>query len=207
MFINKSLVDALGYKQLVPTLESHPNLILNELIRRGQFAPLTSIFPSTTTTALTSFHTGVTPQEHGILGYHLFLKEYATVANMIGFSSIYESEDFRLLHMGLEPQKLLGVKTLYQRLTNARVTSHILIRNAYKDSPLSQMFHAGATKVYGFVNSSDMFVTLRRLIEEKPDERACIFVYWDAIDSIAHLYGANSEAFVAEVCKIEKIWD
>lgn len=196
------LVDALGYKQLVPVLESQPDLILNELIRRGRFAPLTSIFPSTTTAALTSFHTGMTPQEHGILGYHLFLKEYATVANMIGFSSIYESEDFRLLHMGLEPQKLLGVKTLYQRLTNARLTSHVLIKHAYKESPLSQMFHAGVTKVHGFVNSSDMFVTLRRLIKEKPDERACIFVYWDAIDSIAHLYGANSEAFVAEVCNL-----
>lgn len=196
------LVDALGYNQLMPVLESHPDLILNELIRRGRFAPLTSIFPSTTVAALSSFHTGMTPQEHGILGYRLFLKEYATVANMIGFSSIYESEDCRLLQMGLEPQRLLSVKTLYQRLANAQVSSYILIKNVYRESPLSQMFHKGATRVHGFVNSSDMFVTLRRLIKEKPDERACICVYWDAIDSIAHLYGPNSEEFVAEVCNL-----
>jgi hypothetical protein len=196
------LVDALGYNQLTPVLESQPDLILNELIRRGRFVPLTSILPSTTVAALTSFYTGVTPQEHGILGYRLFLKEYATIANMIGFSSIYESADGRLLQMGLDPQRLLGVKTLHQRLANARVASHVLIRNEYRGSPLSQMFHLGATRVHGFVNASDMFVTLRRLIKEKPDERACIFVYWDAIDSIAHLYGANSEEFVAEVCNL-----
>ena len=193
------LVDALGYNQLVPVLQSHPDLILNELIRRGQFAPLTSIFPSTTVAALTSFYTGMTPQEHGILGYQLFLKEYATLANMIGFSSIYETEKDRLLEMGLEPRRLLSVKTAHQRLTNAQIASYVLIRNAYRESPLSQMFHNGATRVHGYVNSSDMFVTLRRRIKEKPDERACIFVYWDAIDTISHLYGPNSEEFVAEV--------
>lgn len=196
------LVDALGYNQLLPVLKSQPDLILNELIRRGRFAPLTSIFPSTTVAALTSFHTGMTPQEHGILGYRLFLKEYATVANMIGFSPIYESENLRLLQMGLDPQRLLGVRTLYQRLANAQVSSYVLIKNEYRESPLSQMFHNGATKVHGFISSSDMFVTLRRLIKDKPDERAYIFVYWDAIDSIAHLYGANSEEFVAEVSNL-----
>ena len=193
------LIDALGYNQLTPVLDSNPDLILNELIRRGRFAPLTSVFPSTTVAALTSIQTGMTPQEHGILGYRLFLKEYATVAEMIGFSSVYESEANRLVQMGLEPQRLLGVKTVFQRLANAQVPSYVLIKNAYRGSSLSQMFHQGAKKVHGFVNSSDMFVTLRRLIKEKPDERACIFVYWDAIDAIAHLYGANSEEFVAEV--------
>ena len=196
------LVDALGYKQLVPILESHPTLILNELIQRGRFAPLTSVFPSTTVAALTSLYTGMTPQEHGLLGYRLFLKDYATVANMIGFTPIYEPADSRLLHMGLDPHCFLPVKTIPERLTNAGVSSHILIKDVYKDSPLSQMFFKGVTKVHGCVNSSDMFVTLRRLLKQKPWERECIFVYWDAIDSIAHLYGATSEELVAEVCNL-----
>ena len=196
------VIDALGYNQLLPILKNHPDLIINELIQRGRFAPLTSIFPSTTAAALTSLNTGMTPQEHGVLGYQLFLKEYASVANMIGFTPIHESENLRLLHMGLDPQCFLGVRTLYQRLTNAGISSYILIKNEFKKSPLSQMFYNGAKKVYGFVNSSDMFVNLRALIKRNPDEQACIFVYWDAIDSIAHLYGTDSEALTAEVCNL-----
>ena len=193
------LVDALGYNQLQAVLKSEPDLILNELISRGRFAPLTSIFPSTTVAALTSLSTGLTPQEHGMLGFHLFLREYATVADMIGFTPIHDGEHGRLLRMGLEPRQFLRAETLNQRLTNAGIQSYVLIKSIYKESPLSRMFYNGSTKVHGFVNSSDMFVTLRRLVKEKPDERTCILVYWDAIDSISHAYGANSEAFAAEV--------
>ena len=121
---------------------------------------------------------------------------------MIGFTPIHDGEDCRLLRMGLEPKRFLGVKTFHQRLTNAGIASYVLIRNTYKDSPLSQMFYNGAKRVHGFVNSSDMFVTLRRLVKENPDEQACILVYWDAIDSISHVYGANSEAVAAEVCNL-----
>ncbi len=193
------VVDALGYNQLRSVLKSEPNLIINELVDRGRFAPLSSIFPSTTAAALTSLNTGLTPQEHGVLGYHLFLKEYATVANMIGFTPIHDTEPSRLLRMGLEPQNFLGAKTFHQRLSNAGIPSYVLIKNDYKNSPLSQMFYQGAKRVHGFVNSSDMFVSLTKLVKSDPNERACILVYWDAIDSISHVYGANSEAFAAEV--------
>ena len=193
------LVDALGYNQLRSVLSSESDLIINELISRGRFAPLTSIFPSTTVAALTSLSTGLTPQEHGMLGFHLFLKEYATVADMIGFTPIHDGEHGRLLRMGLEPQRFLRAETVGQRLANAGIPSYVLIKSIYKESPLSKMFYNGSKAVHGFVNSSDMFVTLKRLVTQNPDERACIMVYWDAIDSISHAYGANSEAFAAEV--------
>ena len=193
------LVDALGYNQLRSVLASEPNLIINELISRGRFSPLTSIFPSTTVAALTSLSTGLTPQEHGILGFHLFLREYATVADMIGFTPIHDGEHGRLLRMGLEPQKFLRAETLGQRLANAGIPSYVLIKSMFKESPLSKMLYNGAKAVHGFVNSSDMFVTLKRLVTQNPDERSCIMVYWDAIDSISHAYGPNSEAFAAEV--------
>ena len=48
------VIDALGYNQLLPILKNHPDLIINELIQRGRFAPLTSIFPSTTAAARSS---------------------------------------------------------------------------------------------------------------------------------------------------------
>ena len=46
-----------------------------------------------------------------MLGFHLFLREYATVADMIGFTPIHDGEHGRLLRMGLEPQRFLRAET------------------------------------------------------------------------------------------------
>src|SRR5439155_9728139 len=51
--------------------------------QRGTLAPLTSVFPSTTTAALTSLSTGLAPGRHGMLGYEMWLKEFGMTANMI----------------------------------------------------------------------------------------------------------------------------
>ena len=73
------LIDALGYCQLVRFLDREPDSLFCRLTAHGRFMPLTSIFPSTTTASLATLHTGLTPQEHGILGYRLFLKEFGKI--------------------------------------------------------------------------------------------------------------------------------
>ena len=60
-----ALVDALGYLTLTKVMESGPVPGFAALADRGRFVPLTSVFPSTTAAALSSFHTGLPPAGHG----------------------------------------------------------------------------------------------------------------------------------------------
>lgn len=192
------VVDALGYNQLKRILQKGHNPAFEAHIRSGVFLPLTSVFPSTTTAALTTLHTGATPQEHGMLGYRMYLREWGLIANMIKLSPDGDNRGDKLLELGLSTERFLGVKTVYQQLAKIGIPSYILIRGSYKDSGLSQIHGRGA-KSLPFINSSDMFVQLRKLIQSKSQNPAYIFAYWDAVDDIAHKYGPNTEEHSAEI--------
>ena len=52
------------------------NLSPISFLRRNFTENLTSVFPSTTAAAMTSYYTGLSPNEHGWLGWSLFFKEF-----------------------------------------------------------------------------------------------------------------------------------
>ncbi|OGF54955.1 MAG: hypothetical protein A2Z21_02865 [Candidatus Fraserbacteria bacterium RBG_16_55_9] len=192
------LIDALGYCQLVRFLDREPDSLFCRLTAHGRFMPLTSIFPSTTTASLATLHTGLTPQEHGILGYRLFLKEFGMIANMIRLSPLREPASDRLFTMGLKPKKFLGCATLHDRLRQVGVRSYVSLKQIYVRSGLSRLLSPKAATAMPFANSSDMSVLLRKILE-RPNERAFLFVYWDALDEIAHRYGPESEEWETEL--------
>lgn len=192
------LIDALGYRQLVRFFDHNPNSLFRHLATHGRFAPITSIFPSTTTAALATLHTGLTPQEHGVLGYRLWLKEFGVIANMIRLSPLREPTNDRLFEMDLKPRKFLGCDTLHDRLRPAGVRPYVLLKHIYVRSGLSRLLGPKAATIVPFSNSSDMSVLLRKILE-RPNERAFLFVYWDALDEIAHRYGPESEEWEAEL--------
>ena len=55
------------------TIES--NLGENSIIRKNKIADITSVFPSTTVAATTSIESGLSPAEHGWLGWTVYFKE------------------------------------------------------------------------------------------------------------------------------------
>ncbi len=192
------LVDALGYRQFMRFLEREPGSLFHRLIARGRLAPLTSVFPSTTATTLTTLHTGLTPQEHGIVGYRLFLKEFGLIANLLRLKPVADPESDRLLKMGLRPRAFLGVPTLHERLKRGGVRSFVMIDRRYSKSGLSQMLSPRAAAIVPFQSASDMAVQLRKLLESS-DERAFVFAYWDVLDAIAHEYGPETEEWDVEL--------
>jgi predicted AlkP superfamily pyrophosphatase or phosphodiesterase len=60
------------------------------------------------------------------------------------------------------------------------------------------MLYDGAT-VVPFVNSTDLFVQIRKILAEDPGKPACIWAYWGLLDTIQHQYGTWSEEAEAEV--------
>ncbi|WP_049925457.1 alkaline phosphatase family protein [Halopiger goleimassiliensis] len=46
--------------------------LLERLTERGTVTPLTSVYPSETAAAMTSYHTGTLPAEHGVIGWNVY---------------------------------------------------------------------------------------------------------------------------------------
>lgn len=193
------LIDALGYLPLTAQMASDRALSLNDLARRGRYAPLTSVFPSTTSATISTLHTGLPPSGHGIVGYRMYLPERGVVANMIRLSPDADERPNQLLRKPQDGPALLGVPTVHRRLTRAGVLSICLIEKAIFRSGLSQMLYADATATIPYVSSSDLFVQIRKLLTTDPDAPACIWAYWGALDTIQHDYGTWGEEPAAEV--------
>lgn len=197
------VIDALGYRQLLAETERQPDLYLARLIADPAvtFAPLTSVFPSTTVNALTTMSTGVLPGQHGILGYTMHLRELGAVTEMIRFGPYAGPWSFT--DVGVDPVAFLDTPSLYDRLRDgAGVRSYMVNYAGYRHSALSRMHGHGAEYV-PYLTLSDMMVNIRRLLDAPSQTPVLISAYYGALDGIAHLYGALSPQHAAEVAAID----
>ncbi|MCR4405043.1 MAG: alkaline phosphatase family protein [Candidatus Acetothermia bacterium] len=193
------VLDALGWEQLLPLMEDK-RLIFSRLADEGRLCRLTSVFPTTTAAALATLATGLTPAEHGLLGFRLFLREFALVANMLNLSPEGFKRPDVLFELGLEPRRFFPAKTICERLA-PEVKSFVLLKLPFIRSGLSRLLYRGA-QVRPIVSSSDLSVQMRKLLEQNWEGPLLISAYWDTLDGIGHIYGPSQEELQAELCQL-----
>ena len=177
------IIDALGYRnfEMLEISEKFPDPII-----------VTSTFPSTTTTALSSIFTGALPAEHGMLGFILFLKEYGFLTNMIELSPFGYGRDLLRDRMDFS----LPVRTIFQTLSEVGVRSASLIPSNYTRSGLSKMLHAGS-KIVGYTSVGDMIV---KLVDLSKEDFSLITAYVPYVDKTGHL--ESERAYTEEASMI-----
>jgi hypothetical protein len=186
------LVDALGYRRFRDLL-AVPGSAWERIQRRGVLAPLTSVFPSTTTAALTSLSTGLAPGCHGMLGYELWLKEFGVTANMITFRPFSAGrETGSLLDAGFDPETFIRAPTLVQHLLAGGIDVHAFLPATIAHSGLSRM-NLGRAVRHPFYAPSDLWPGLRHFLEATPRARQFVWVYWPMVDTLSHACGPSAE--------------
>ena len=187
------LVDALGYNQLVRLMEQGQADFWQRNLDKGKLIPITSISPSTTSTALTSIWTGSTPKRHGIIGYEMWVKSLSMVVNTILHSPITFAGDVGgLARAGFEPTSFLGMTPLGEQFAARGIESHAFVPASIANSGLSRMHHVG-TQLHGYTAESDFLANLRDLLNARPNNRKFVYAYWSHVDSLMHRYGTFNE--------------
>ena len=190
------LLDGVGYLHLRPLLEDE-NTPFGLLASRGRFAPLTSVFPSTTMTALTSLWTGRTPGDHGFLGSRLLLPEYGVLANMLKLAPAAGGRPGELLEWGLVPEQFVPGPHVAQTLSAAGVRSVAHLYGPHIGGGLSRIFLRGVERMEGYVGFSDMWSNVRETVVRRTSQPLLVNVYWTGTDDVAHEYGPDGERFQA----------
>ncbi len=170
------IVDGLGYS----FLKQHPNSFLHTHLRER----ITSVFPSTTATAITSFFTGVAPQQHAITGWYTYFKEMGTVAAVLPFTPRYKGECFSAA--GISAKQLIDHDSL---LHAPKIPCHIIQPNSLIDTDYSQSLSGKASR-HGYGNLAEMFTLIENLA--RMPQPGVIFGYWPELDGLAHAYGIES---------------
>ncbi len=203
--INKVIlivIDGFGFNQFLNYCEE--NRFLTNLINNGKVYPLTSVFPSQTTNALTTLNTGLTPQEHGLIDYFIYLKNIGVI-NALRFERIGSKHQNELIDEGFDPSiLLLNDKNIHSTLKEKGINTftHIHASNAF--NTCSKLIFQGS-KIIPSIKSSDLIVKLRKNVEENRGESAYFFVHLDSLDTISHKYGPKSCEYNAELSLITNL--
>jgi len=184
------VIDAIGWENLQESASQSPSLREDLSIFEQEI--LTSVFPTTTTAALTSYCTALPPLEHGMLGYTLFLTDYSSLVNMIMLAPPDFERD-SLIPRGLNPLKFLNIPTIFETLQGNGVKCWTITSDLFSESGLTKMHHKGSSK-RTYSGMLEMFYQLLRTIEEE-DSRTFIFVYWGLTDTDGHHWGTQSRPY------------
>jgi hypothetical protein len=189
------LMDGFGLNRLLAHVRQHDGAFA-ELVSKGVLKPFTSPFPATTSTSLTSIFTGLTPAEHGVLGYQLYSPQYGCVVNTLEMKPVYGySSQVEIAH-----DLSKHVKPWAPTLQEQGVRTLIVTKGSIMGSGLSRVIHADLD-VTPYVLESEMLVKCRRALEQPGP--LFLVVYYSGIDTLEHKYGPYSEEVTSELESFE----
>ncbi|AXR78400.1 alkaline phosphatase family protein [Natrarchaeobaculum sulfurireducens] len=179
------LVDGFGLELWKRHREDHP--LLERIEERGTVTPLTSIYPSETAAALTTFHTGRLPTSHGVLGWEVY--DPADDASYEAFSTTVtagdESTDYEL-------QDVFVGDPIYPALEAAGVDCRHVV-------PFAETYDGATCHSYGTVDGPGHGLEgLEEAVEEAftaAADPAYLFAYLPQVDTVAHAYGTTSDPY------------
>nr|HID12604.1 alkaline phosphatase family protein [Anaerolineae bacterium] len=188
------LLDAVGYLHFRRFL-AEEDTIFSRLAQAGRLVPLTSVFPSTTVSALTTLRTGRTPLGHGFVGTKLLLADQGVLANMLHLAPAARKRPEELLQWGWEPEQFVTAPSLAGQLAASGVQTVAHTYLPYLGGGLSRIFLRGVTSMRGYVGFSDLCINLRHTLIRQQNELLFVSAYWGDTDAVAHLYGPDGEHF------------
>jgi hypothetical protein len=167
-----------------------------ELARRRR-AAITSVFPSTTASAVTTSYTGATPLEHGLTGWFTYFGEAGYVAAPLPFRT--RGDNLPLRAKGFTPGRAFPVPPLFRAL---QVRSIVVTHRDIVDSDYNLHHCAGAER--------RAYATLDELVEQveaavkSGNERKFVYAYWPDYDATSHRYGSQGAEALLELEKVDQ---
>jgi hypothetical protein len=203
------VADGLGHVQLQREIAAGNAPNLAELIARAgegdsnvAYTPITSVFPTTTVAALGSVNSGVTPTQHGLLGYTIYVPEFGMVTEMIRWGPLNRRVSFADPEFGRAPEAFFWAETIYARLQALGVERTFAVNPiGFAGTALTRMLHQHARYI-GYIATSSLQPMVSRLVSES-DAPTYIYAYWPTIDTIAHIVGPLTAEHSAEVAAFD----
>jgi predicted AlkP superfamily pyrophosphatase or phosphodiesterase len=175
------VIDGLGWEQL----QDHRHVAPTLASLAG--GPITTVAPSTTATALTSITTGLTPAEHGLIGYRLDVA--GEILNVLRWSTLKGDARKRIVPSDLQPfPSFLGQAV------------PVVSKAELSTSGFSAAHLAGA-KYFGWRTPSNLAVEVAAQVGAGAP---FVYAYYDGIDKTAHERGFG-DYYDAELRAVDRI--
>lgn len=173
------VLDGLGYDYL---MQHGAGSVMHQYLQH----PITSVAPPTTATAITTFLTGLAPQQHGLTGWFTWFREVGSVLAVLPFKPRCSMEP--LGRSGISVEALFGHVPVFDRL---QVKSYSLCPDSIAQSDFNHA-HLGRAESLPYQDLDDCLTWITRLVRAH-DKRKYIYAYWPGFDRLAHTAGIGSD--------------
>ena len=163
---------------------------------RRAAAALDAPFPTTTTVSLATIATGLPPARHGLIAYQLWLPDREQVANTIKWTTLWGDP------LGLDFEAFLPRPNLWERLAAAGVEPIVLQPLNFGGTPLSRVLYRGC-RVEPYADPAEAVAAALQLARAP---RRLVLLYVPQIDFAAHVWGQESDGYVAALRLAAGIW-
>ena len=168
-------------------------------LRRHLHGQLTSVFPSTTASAIPTFLTGLAPQQHGLTGWNMYFREIGAVVAPLPFR--VRTGRHALREAGVTPATLFGLTPLFDRLP---LPCHVVSPRNIVHSDFNVAL-SGRAQRHGYDTLDELFALIAGLL--RGDAPSYVHAYWPQIDSLAHEYGIGSEPVAAAFAALDAAFE
>lgn len=183
------IIDGLGYHQL----QRQGNAL--KFYLQGF---ITSVFPTSTAPAITTLMTGVAPQQHGVTGWFMYLKELGTIATILPFRPRWGDVCFTTAEVN--PAALLGGSPI---TTQMDAECFYVLPKKLVNSPYS-VACAGPARRLGYGDWRGCLSRVAELVKGSSSQRRYIYAYWPELDTLNHRHGVKSREASIHLRQLEQ---
>ncbi|MBK7354964.1 alkaline phosphatase family protein [Propionivibrio sp.] len=185
------VIDGLGQR----TLARHP---ASPNLQGHVIGSMTSVFPSTTASAITTFMTGLAPAQHGLTGWHMHLEEIDQTLAILPLTPRYEPAKLPPQEL---PPRLFEHQSLFQQLDRE---CWALAPREISGSPFNA-WHSHGARSLAYHSTAEMFSLLSALLLEAGAPRY-IYAYYPYLDSYSHSFGTESKQATQELAELDVLF-
>lgn len=152
-------------------------------LKKNQIDLVTSVYPSTTTAALTTYYSGKPPYETGWIAWSQYFKEYGRALDMFSHNESYLREPLKKPLIDVY-KTVINYESIFKQIEKASPDV-----KAYEIEP--EYAERRALRSMNADNIDELIMNIEDLCE-LPD-RKFILAYSDNPDGLLHKYGTTSE--------------
>jgi len=174
------VIDGLGFEYL-------QSCSAGGMMRAHLKGSMTSVFPPTTASAVTTYLTGLAPRQHGLTGWFMYFEELETVTTVLPFTTRMGAVP--LTDFGTSARTLLGHEPVFDGID----------RSCFSVSPAQIAYsefnqaHTGKAEIKPYDTLLECFAAIEETITQV-DGKTFTYAYWPELDHLSHVKGVNSRA-------------
>ncbi|NHJ03259.1 MAG: PglZ domain-containing protein [Candidatus Heimdallarchaeota archaeon] len=189
------VLDALGFEHFM-----RYSKILKLKFKTNGIA-LCSVFPTITSTCMTTINLGQMPVNHGIVGQKIRFNEIDNIVDTLTMRTKQMNQG-DIHSFGINVQRWLWSDFI--SLDHDKFEDLQLIEKDIANKGLSHLTRENQNAI-GYYSHIDCFAAAKRILEHPREKKLFLNIYISSIDSISHRYTTESQELEDEIENIERL--